>query len=511
MKDKFSKSLAGTSVFIALFAFFSKGLGFFREILFASIYGLSTDFDIYLIGAALPLTINTIIIYLGQNYLIPSYNKIKEIDRYQAINFIQINFYFFIFASIILALSLYLSSGSIVSFFLHDSSHSLIIKASNIFNLFLITIPITGGISVIIAYQQSNFVFKYSVISQILPNIVVLITVSFYRSIDIYAIPLGFILGIIFQLIYLLINSKELLLNQARMIFSLKKFRKLGTITLFFIILIESIGQLYIISDRYFYSMVSTGGISALNYAQTVFALPLSIISIALSTAIFPQFSKLIHQKLFVELEKIFNKAIKINIVIFIPIMFLFILYGDTILSLIFERGKYSKSDTLITHQALIFYSISIVFYSAYSILNKIIYSAGLISKLLVITGIGITLKILLNYFLVIKLEQNGLALSTSITYIFFFMSSLFLVYKNFPFINKSFFLPETLLHILNCLISIIITKQISLFFPKSIFYSLIEITIFFMIIILNIILLKSSSANLIIQQIKNINFGYKF
>ncbi|MDP2363453.1 MAG: lipid II flippase MurJ, partial [Ignavibacteria bacterium] len=227
MKNKFSSTLAGASIFIAAFGFISKGLGFFREILFASIYGLSTGFDIYLIGAVLPLTINTIILCLGQNYLIPAYNKIKETDDNLAKNFIRTNFYLFIIAGIILSLILYLSSDLIISLYFQNSNHSLIQTANNIFNLFLLSIPFTCGISVIIAYQQSNFEFKYSIASQILPNIFVLITVFIFRKIDIYAIPIGFIIGTVFQIIFLLTKSKELLLNQFGIISSFKQYKKL--------------------------------------------------------------------------------------------------------------------------------------------------------------------------------------------------------------------------------------------------------------------------------------------
>ena len=159
----------------------SKGIGFFREILFASIYGLSAGFDIYLIGAVLPLTINIIVIYLGQNYLIPTFNKISKTNSDLAENFIRVNFYLFIFGGITLSILMYFFSSSIILLFLSDVNPLQNETAKNIFNLFLISIPLTSGIAVLIAYLQSNFEFKYSVASQIFPNIVVLFTVYFFK------------------------------------------------------------------------------------------------------------------------------------------------------------------------------------------------------------------------------------------------------------------------------------------------------------------------------------------
>ena len=509
MKNKFSSTITGASIYIATLGLISKGLGFFREVLFASIYGLSSGFDIYLIGAVIPLTLNIIIICLGQNYLIPIYNKIKENDSNLARNFIKVNFYLFIFAGILLSLTMYLFSGSIISLFLSNSNPTPTLNqtALNIFNLFLISIPVTAGIAVLVAYLQSNFEFKYSVASQILPNIIVLITVYFFRKLDIYAIPIGFVIGIVFQLLLLLNKTKELLLNHIDFINSFEEYKKLSSLIILYIILIESIGQLYVIIDRYFYSMVPTGAISSLNYASTIFQLPLLIISMALSTAIFPKFSQLIHKKLFTDLEKIFNDAIRVNIIIFIPIMFLLIFYGETIVRIIFERGNFSYSNTIMTHTVLIYYSLSIVFYSSYSILNKIIYSANLIRELLFITLLGITLKIIFNFLLVGNFDHEGLALSTSITYFFFFFIFTFRSLSKNSIVNKSIFFKASFFHFLNGIFCIIITKQISSLLTQVHFHTLIEIAIFLIIFILNIILLKNIFIEKLFQHIKNINF----
>ena len=273
-----------------------------------------------------------------------------------------------------------------------------------------------------------------------IPNVIVLVTVYFFKNLEIYAIPVGFVIGTVFQLVLLVNKSKELLFNHFDIRDFFTEYKKSSFDTLFIIVLIETIGQFYVIIDRYFYSLVPTGAISSLSYAQTIFQLPLLIISLALSTAIFPKFSQLIHQKLFADLEKIFNDGLKFSVFIFVPIMFVFIFYGEIILRIIFERGNFSHSNTIMTHRVLIYLSLSIVFFASYGILNKIIYSANLIRELLYITLLGITIKILFNFLLIGKFEQEGLALSTSVTYTFFFLASLFVVYKKISFINKSFF-----------------------------------------------------------------------
>ncbi|NUM61450.1 MAG: hypothetical protein HUU44_04770, partial [Ignavibacteriaceae bacterium] len=81
MSKKFTSTIAGASIFISLLGLISRGLGFIREIIFANNFGLEKEFDLYLVGAVLPITINTILLYIGQNYFIPEFQKINSSNQ----------------------------------------------------------------------------------------------------------------------------------------------------------------------------------------------------------------------------------------------------------------------------------------------------------------------------------------------------------------------------------------------------------------------------------------------
>ena len=264
------------------------------------------------------------------------------------------------------------------------------------------------------------------------------------------------------------------------------------------IIIIETLSQLYAVADRYFVNSVETGGIAALNYAQTLFILPITTISLALSTALFPNLSKSYSSDDRGELEKKFYSGIRINILIFIPIMLVFIFFGNEIIAIIYERGKFGSSDTIMTAEALKYFSISIVFYSIYSVFNKIFYSAKWIKMLLVITICGIFFKILLNFILVKSLAQNGLALSSSISYTLFFLLSLLIIQKKLSFkIVKNLFL-EIVFHLicaaLSYLIIILLVGNVS----GSMVITFSSILLFVFIYVLNLWILKSHSISII-------------
>ena len=186
---KFASTVAGASLIIIFFGLISKGLGFVREIVFAGSFGLSKDFDIYLAGSVLPLVINTGVIYLGQNFFIPSYNKLKSSNGNSELFF---NSFLWIFASggILLTVLLFIFSNNIINLYLINSSYQIRSVALVIFRIFLITVPVNAAISIIIAFLQAEFEFKAPAVSQLWVNFsVIILTLIFSARLNVYIIP----------------------------------------------------------------------------------------------------------------------------------------------------------------------------------------------------------------------------------------------------------------------------------------------------------------------------------
>ena len=157
-----------------------------------------------------------------------------------------------------------------------------------------------------------------------------------------------------------------------------------------------------------------------------------------------------------------------------------------------FERGKFLPESTSITFWALKHYSLSLVFFSAYAVLNKIFYSINLAKVLLAITIIGILLKLIANFLLVKVLQQYGLALSTSITYIFFFISSYLILNYKLKIKDKSIFVKEFVFCFIAGGISILIVDLLSeMVSLKSIFAEIIQIIIFLIIYSMNLFIIN--------------------
>jgi putative peptidoglycan lipid II flippase len=258
--------------------------------------------------------------------------------------------------------------------------------------------------------------------------------------------------------------------------------------------------------DRYFFTEVNEGGISALNYSMILYVLPVSMISIALATVIFPKFSANIQNKKFDELNKNVIDAIRANLFIFVPVTFFFLLYGNDLIRLLFERGKFTAQDSQIAFNVLKYYAVSLIFYSAYSIYNKIIYSTSLIYALLMITLGGIIIKIILNFLLVHSYQQNGLAFSTSVSYIFLFLLSMLLIYHKIPGIKQSVFFKELVFYLFNGIICFFIVEILfSGILRIYILQDLFKMVIFYAFFLLNLKLANHGSIQLAGSIIRNL------
>ena len=181
------------------------------------------------------------------------------------------------------------------------------------------------------------------------------------------------------------------------------------------------------------------------------------------------------------------------------PLTFLLVYFGDTFLKIAFERGKFLEESTNITFGALKFYAVSLIFYSTYSVLNKFFYSLNFIKMLLLLTCLGILLKLIMNFILVGELQQYGLALSTSISYFFFFSASYLILGSKLKIRKKYIFIKELLLCLINAIISLLLVnifgKIISL---DGLLSDILSIFLFIGLYFINLIFVKHKAVNIL-------------
>lgn len=503
MKAKFSSSVAGAVFSLVLISMLSKSIGFVREIIFAGKFGLSNEFDLFLVSSIIPLTINSAVIYLAQHYFVPAFNKIDESNEQLREAFLNNSFHFFFWGSLIIALILFLFSSQILNTYFGNQPQNTKDLARVIFLLLIITIPLNAGIAVFSAYMQSNFRFILPALIQVLINILIIIIILFYHDfLKIVVLPISFLISYIAAFLVMILILRNKLKLKVKVDF-LKEMPNVDFII--YLVFIEILSLSYSLIDRYFYGQINPGGIAALSYAINIYAIPISFFSLAIISAIFSKFSK---TAVYDESELLvdFKKSIELNVYLMIPLTIMMIFMGEFFIQIFYERGKFVSSDTAMTFNALRCYALSLVFYSTYLIIVKLLYSLSLYRVIFIGSIIAFVLKIVLNFTLVNNYQQNGLAISTSIVYLFLFTFSFILSTEHLKMKDKIFFVKQLVFNLLNALFSYsIIYLIISFIHPQFKFYMLLKIILFTLTFVLNSIFCNDNSFKVLLNTLQRL------
>ncbi|NUN09652.1 MAG: polysaccharide biosynthesis C-terminal domain-containing protein [Ignavibacteriaceae bacterium] len=435
-------SVSKASLIVFIIGLGAKGLGFLREIVFAARFGVVNDYDVFLTASVVPLILSVSIFYISQNFIIPFYNKTGMAnDKDGSGETLNSLLFYSIVLSVFITSVLLLFSEQFLKFYFGSSVYSDNSLALEVYTIYCILLIPNTVVSVFSGYLLARFDYKNSQLNQVIPTLFIILGSLFFGSVyGVRIIPFSLILGTIFQLGFLFFVVKPKLFSS---LLPLNYFSgKFGDI-FFYTVMIEVIGQLYVILDRGFIDKIPDGAISSLNYATSVFSLPITLITVAITTVIFPKVSQDYFKGSTDNLLKHVLTSLKVNMFIMLMVTYIFIYFGDTVVRLFFERGKFDSAATAMTSEILIYLTYGLLFYSLYSTLNRVCYGIGKAKFLFLLTSVAIPIKWLLNYFLVGSLAQNGLALATSITYTIFFVSTLLYLSREIRFSIFSFLLKD--------------------------------------------------------------------
>ena len=179
----------------------------------------------------------------------------------------------------------------------------------------------------------------------------------------------------------------------------------------------STIGQLHIYVDMFFTSSLREGAWTALGYANRIFQFPVGILVTAFLVPLFPLFTRLVAQKDTDGIKSYFNKGVGLLFFVAIPIIVGILVLGLDCVRLVFERGAFTYSDSLMVFDALLYLSFSIIPYVFRDSITRVYYAFDDSKTPFMIAASSIILKFLFNYIFISKLgwQIGGITLSTSL------------------------------------------------------------------------------------------------
>ncbi len=128
-------------------------------------------------------------------------------------------------------------------------------------------------------------------------------------------------------------------------------------------ILGAGIYQINMVVDTILVSLVGTGAISWLYYANRIQQLPLGVVGAAISVAVLPVLSRHIKQNETIQAREVQTKAFEYGALLSIPAAFALITLAEPIINILFQHGKFGLEQTIMTSRAVIAYAIGLPAY----------------------------------------------------------------------------------------------------------------------------------------------------
>jgi len=163
-------------------------------------------------------------------------------------------------------------------------------------------------------------------------------------------------------------------------------------------------------------SLLPTGAISFLYYADRIHQLPLGVVGVAIGTALLPVLSQQIRAGENKNALNSMNRAIEVALLLTLPGAAALLVIGQPIVSVLFERGAFDAATTLATTQALMAYSVGLPAYVLIKVLAPAFFARQDTSTPVKIAILCVFLNLGLNLTLMQIFAHVGIAMATAIS-----------------------------------------------------------------------------------------------
>ena len=411
--SKVAKATIGLMLATAI----AKGLGFGRELVLASSYGVSMYSDAYLTAMNIPVVIFAIIGITLATVLIPLYFEVNnELGEINALKFTNNVFNIVIVLCILLAIIGVVFTEQLVKIFAVGFEGETLNIAIHFTRITIMSIVFTGLSYIMTAYLQIKNNFTIPGLASVPKNIIIIVSIILSVKYNPYIMIWGTLIGIATEFIFQLPFAIKSGYKYQLYINIKDKYIKKMSWLIGPVLIGVAVNQINTMVDRTLASTLVEGSISALNYANKLNGFVMALFITSVGAVIYPMLSKLSSED---NKEKFISSVVQsINSVILlvIPISIGAIVLATPIVKLLFQRGEFDARATSMTAIALIMYSIGMVAFGLRDIIGKVFYALKDTKTPMINGAIAMIMNIVLNIILVKYLQLAGLALATSIS-----------------------------------------------------------------------------------------------
>ncbi len=392
-------------------------LGFLREVINAKYYGTQWQMDTFLAAATVPTILFGLFNGALVTALVPVFSEYlareDEAEAWRLANTI-VNMLGILL--VLLATVGWLAAPYYVPIIAHGfapAQMKLTIDMTRMLMPTIVAVSLSGVISAMLnAYHR----FRAAAMIGIALNVATIIcVVGLNRSLGIYALVVGTLVGLFAQLIV-----------QLPAFLSLRRFRfeidihHPGLQRLWMvlgpIIVGSAAGQIALFFDRFFASTLPPGYIAGMNYVTKLVNFPQQVFAAAIATVIFPLLASQFAAENRIGVRRSVVLGLRLVNFIAIPAVCALIALSTPMVSALFQRGNFGPAATLLTSSLLPYSAIGLIALGANVVLTRCCFACKETSWTVTISVFAVLINVVLSLIWLPSLGARGLLLANSVS-----------------------------------------------------------------------------------------------
>ncbi len=374
------KNLTGTAVMMGIMILAAKVCGLLRDMLITAAYGTGSAAIAYETASKLPVTLFDLVIGgVVTAAFVPVFNELLVRDgQEKALSFAQSYTRFILLITAVLTILGITFASPLVQWMAPGLDHATHTLATKLTRILFPMIVFTGLAFTFVGYLQSMGEFRIpAIISLVANGIMVAYLLTLNRYFGIVGLAVAMLLGWSAQAFVQLPSLR-------RLGYRYKCFAPLATpplkkaiaTTLPILIGTWVSPVCNLINTRLASSIDGGRGLTVLGYANRLYVILVGLFSFVATNLIFPMLSRAAANGDTAESTRLTRQSIKTLCFIIVPLTAGVFLLAEPFVALLYERNAFTHDDTLLTAEALRFYTLAMTASAVNEVLTKSFFAA---------------------------------------------------------------------------------------------------------------------------------------
>lgn len=402
-----------TAIFGALTGL-SRIAGLAREMLAAAYYGTSGAASAFTLAFLIPNTVRSLFADSAlSGAFIPVFSELLDKNKKAEAFRLASTLFMVMFAALgVLTIAFILLAGVIVPVL----TPSEIVDAglqgltTGLSQLLFPIVLILGLNGLVVGILQAYDRFTIPALSALVWNLVIMVAMvslqpMFSGENEIYAYAIGILIGTVVQFLMALPVLKKVGFKFAREI----DWRDKRVFEVFALMLPVTLGlgliNLNLLANAYIGGLISEQVPRAIDNAFRIYMLPQGIFSVAISTVLFPQLSRLAGRLDLQGVQELCARGLRVIFLMLLPATAAILVLAEPITQLIYQRGEFGAESTELVSTGLFFFAFSLPFSGVNLLLTRTFFS---LKKPWIVTGLAVS-NLFVNVIVAYSLKGYGI------------------------------------------------------------------------------------------------------